>query len=91
MIIPRTSRHEQVVAKVKGALDSRGIKSTDIFGTRSRAERSAAVSAFMNNESVKAIVLTTGTAAAGEGDAPCSGVGGGVLVGRAFRVLVAPY
>lgn len=46
-------------------LQARGIRSTSIVGGRTRHERSSAVSLFTNDLSVKVILLTTGSAAAG--------------------------
>ncbi|CAN0500247.1 unnamed protein product, partial [Laminaria digitata] len=54
-----------VVELAGRVLRSRGIRSTSIVGGRSRLERSSAVSLFMNDASVKVILLTTGSAATG--------------------------
>lgn len=55
----------QVVERTSNVLQGRGIRSTSIVGGRSRVARSSAVSSFSNDPSVKVILLTTGSAAAG--------------------------
>lgn len=56
---------EQVVDRAGEVLQGRGIRSTSIVGGRTRQERSSAVSLFTTDPSIKVILLTTGSAAAG--------------------------
>ena len=55
----------QVVDRAGEVLQARGIRSTSIVGGRTRQERSSAVSLFTTEPSIKVILLTTGSAAAG--------------------------
>lgn len=55
----------QVVDRAGIVLSARGIRSTSIVGGRTRVERSSAVSSFTNDHSIRVILLTTGSAAAG--------------------------
>ncbi|CAM9883365.1 unnamed protein product [Pylaiella littoralis] len=59
------SQYPQVVDRAGNVLRTRGIRSTSIVGGRTRVERSSAVSSFANDPSIRAILLTTGSAAAG--------------------------
>ncbi|CAM9858108.1 unnamed protein product [Ectocarpus sp. 6 AP-2014] len=59
------SQYPQVVDRAGIVLSARGIRSTSIVGGRTRVERSSAVSSFTNDPSIKVILLTTGSAAAG--------------------------
>lgn len=56
----------QVVDRASAILQSRGYLTVCVVGTRGRVERSNAVASFTNDPSVKVILLTTGSAAAGE-------------------------
>eukprot|EP00752_Nemacystus_decipiens_P012660 g11214.t1 len=59
------SQYPQVVDRAGEVLQARGIRSTSIVGGRTRQERSSAVSLFTTEPSIKVILLTTGSAAAG--------------------------
>ncbi|CAM9758820.1 unnamed protein product [Ectocarpus sp. 4 AP-2014] len=59
------SQYPQVVDRAGIVLGARGIRSTSIVGGRTRVERSSAVSSFTNDPSIRVILLTTGSAAAG--------------------------
>lgn len=52
-------------------LEARGYKTVCVIGSRSRVQRSKAVASFTNDPSVRVILLTTGSAAAGKTRMPC--------------------
>lgn len=69
-----------MVDRTGEVLQARGIRSTSIVGGRTRQERSSAVSLFTTEPSIKVILLTTGSAAAGACMHACACVNSGCFV-----------